>query len=322
MFAEKDHPIENPRKTIPEPPTKKRRKLELSAHQEEDSGSDYVPSERDYNTESDQEPEPEPESEPEPDPEPEPEYETDNEQETEEPGTRRRKTDFPFENDEGKLKLIISRLKKAKPKDLETYAEYLPEPNSDATNYLTSEEIKDYYDGLIKKLLSKIQEVEQEKRLILTRNEKLKRLYANSNTEKFTYKMKMPNAKRQRPNFLCPLPYCAGHAMNMRQHRIMAHPEIKDEEDREFFEDLFTEMKRSVQEKVSQLPVQTLTRNQALLLKMNLLSKKTVNPDEPPAQDQAPLPPTTTENQPEPEKPTTYPAPTARITPKDVRREA
>lgn len=269
MLDETGENVDDPREREYEPPKDKKRKLQL-LFPEQDSDSEYQPSEPDSNIDQEEV------------------AESENEIESIEiqqsPGTPRQRNDsenmFPFKDDEDKLKVLCARLKKGEPGDLEKYKEFLPEANPDKRNYMTTEEIYEHYDAEINSLLNKIKEIELKKLETLRRHEKLMRLYANSKKENPMIKMKIPKPQdqRQRPNFLCPLPYCAGHALNIRRHRIIAHPEIKDEEDKEFYDTLVKEMKTSLQEKVMEMSADHLTANQALLLKMNSTKKKIEEP--------------------------------------------
>lgn len=85
-----------------------------------------------------------------------------------------------------------------------------------------------------------------------------------------SYKLRVAKSelKLQRPVFLCPLPYCAGHAMNINRHRIVAHPEIKAAKDIELYNKLVENMKCATIETVATLEPHSMTANRALLQKM------------------------------------------------------
>lgn len=62
---------------------------------------------------------------------------------------------------------------------------------------MTTEEIYEHYDGIIKTLFDKIKKVELKKGETLQRHEKLIKLYANSNKEKLINKIKIPKLQQQ-----------------------------------------------------------------------------------------------------------------------------
>lgn len=203
----------------------------------------------------------------------------------EERQTGQREKPFPFSDDYEKLETLRQHFRSIK-KSSEihglTFEKYLPEPISDRANYLGPDEIMKRYEFEIEKIMQKLKEVFWQKQEALERYESFKRLYEASKEKLPFHRLKVvtkSKLKLNRPVFLCPLPYCAGHCMNLNKHRIVAHPEIRTAEDIELYDILVYNMKSATLKKVATLGLDQMTPNRALLQKMNLNFSKIVTPN-------------------------------------------
>lgn len=119
-------------------------------------------------------------------------------------------------------------------------------------------------------LMEEIKRVTREKEEAMERLNCFKRLYAEHKKNPTINRSHFGDGKSSWPVFLCPLPYCVSHMININRHLKVAHPEIKTEKDIDLFKKLVDEMKLDISEKVGSLVPQSMTRNQALLQKLRL----------------------------------------------------
>lgn len=93
-------------------------------------------------------------------------------------------------------------------------------------------------------LMEQIKQVTREKEEALECLNTFKRLYASSKENpKGDHRVHFGEGKSSRPVFLCPLQYCASHIINIKRHLLVAHPEIKTDQDKALFNKLVAEMK-------------------------------------------------------------------------------
>lgn len=176
---------------------------------------------------------------------------------------------FPYNSDIQKIDLLREKYERQKG-GKEIFKHIMPEPNPSRQNYENEEEIMATYKKDIDRLMNEITRVTQEKDEKIRRLHILKRLQEEFKSRPKVNRSHFSTQKPKRPVFLCPIPYCLSHVMNMTRHLKVANQEITTEQDKKLFFTLFEEMKANIAEQVGPIPETVATHNQRLLQKIRL----------------------------------------------------